>query len=103
MIENRQFRFKEPQVAVPDGIPEAIERAAFGRALRWYVGEVGSGEVVVEATVDTQEVGNFGAGVGSLHSPGKAVAVSIIPTGIGCSIGGYAGDAAPVSRLLAST
>ncbi|HEV3459119.1 MAG TPA: DUF3326 domain-containing protein [Thermoanaerobaculia bacterium] len=103
MIENRQFRFKEPQVAVPDGIPEAIERAAFGRALRWYVGEVGAGEVVVEATVDSQEVGNFGAGVGSLFFPGKAVAVSIIPTGIGCSIGGYAGDAAPVSRLLAST
>ena len=29
-------------------------------------------------------------------------AVLLIPTGIGCEIGGHAGDAAPVSRLLAS-
>ena len=26
----------------------------------------------------------------------------IIPTGIGCSLGGYAGDAIPAARLLAS-
>ena len=26
----------------------------------------------------------------------------IIPTGIGCSVGGYAGDAIPAARLLAS-
>ena len=29
--------------------------------------------------------------------------VNIIPTGIGCSIGGYAGDATPTANLLAST
>jgi len=103
MIENRQLRIKRSQVLVPDGIPEAVERAANHRALRWYVGQIGADEVVVEATVDSEEIGDLGAGVANRHFPGKAVAVSIIPTGVGCSIGGYAGDAAPASRLLAST
>ena len=40
--------------------------------------------------------------LGSGFSARSAVAVSIIPTGVGCSIGGYAGDAAPVTRLLSS-
>jgi len=33
---------------------------------------------------------------------GPFVAVQIIPTGIGCEIGGFAGDAAPVTNLLAA-
>lgn len=103
MIENRQLRFQRSQVTVPDGIPEAIEGAASRRALRWYIGQISSHEVVVEATVDSEEIGSFGPGVADQLFPGRAVAVSIIPTGVGCSIGGYAGDAAPATRLLAST
>lgn len=103
MIENRQFRFKRQQVTVPDGLPEAIASVGGGRLLRWYVGRIDAAEVVVEATVDSEETAGFGAGVAEQRFPGKAVAVSIIPTGVGCSIGGYAGDAAPATRLLAST
>src|ERR1700742_3436222 len=99
MIENRQFRFKRSQVTMPDGIPEAIEHAAGGRTLRWYVGRIDAEEVIVEATVDRQEIGDFGPGIGAEHFPGTAVAVSIIPTGVGCGIGGYAGHAAPATRL----
>ncbi|NJL27463.1 MAG: DUF3326 domain-containing protein [Thermoanaerobaculia bacterium] len=35
--------------------------------------------------------------------PGRSAAVSIVPTGIGCSVGGFAGDAAPATHLLAAT
>ena len=37
------------------------------------------------------------------YYPGKSVVINIVPTGIGCSIGGYAGDATPTTNLLAST
>jgi hypothetical protein len=103
MIENRQFRFKRSHTRTPDGIEAAVEHAANGRVLRWYVGRVNAEEIVVEATVDSEHDGDFGGGVAQQVFPGKTVAVSIIPTGVGCSIGGYAGDAAPATRLLAST
>ena len=37
------------------------------------------------------------------YYPGKSVVLNIVPTGIGCSIGGYAGDATPAANLLACT
>ncbi|HBL28584.1 MAG TPA: DUF3326 domain-containing protein [Acidobacteria bacterium] len=102
MIENKQLRFDRAQVVVPQGIPEVMEEATQGRVLRWYVGEVTEKEVVVEATVNSEEIAEFRETVEGRFHPGRSVAVSIIPTGVGCSVGGYAGDAAPVTRLLAS-
>lgn len=102
MIANTQLRFQKSQVALPHGIPEAVEQATGGRALRWYVGEVTADEIVVEATVDSEQIGDFSSPVADRFHAGKSAAVNIIPTGIGCSIGGYAGDAAPATRLLAS-
>jgi hypothetical protein len=102
MIENRQFRFKRSQVTLPDGLAAAVETAANGQALRWYATRVDAEEVVVEATIDSEAAPDRGVGVTAPRLSGKAVAVSIVPTGVGCSIGGYAGDAAPVTRLLAS-
>lgn len=103
MIENKQLRFDRSQVALPHGIPEITEEATQGRALRWYVGQITPEEVVVEATVDSEKIGEFSESVENRFHAGRSVAISIIPTGIGCSIGGYAGDAAPVTRLLSST
>lgn len=34
--------------------------------------------------------------------PRPFIAIHVVPTGIGCSIGGFAGDAAPANKLLAS-
>ena len=102
MIENKQLRFDRSKVAVPQGIPEYTEQVTEGRALRWYVGQITADEVVVEATVDSEKIGEFRESVEGRFHPGRSVAVSIIPTGVGCSIGGYAGDAAPVTRLLSS-
>ncbi|HKH43679.1 MAG TPA: DUF3326 domain-containing protein [Thermoanaerobaculia bacterium] len=53
--------------------------------------------------MDSEKIGEFRDSVEDRFHPGRSVAISIIPTGIGCSIGGYAGDAAPVTRLLSST
>ena len=76
-------------------------------ALRWYVSEVTSDEIVVEATICDDDFGSLrsinSGSVKDTYFPGKTAVVSIIPTGVGCEIGGYAGDAAPVTNLLASS
>jgi hypothetical protein len=102
MIENRQIRFQRSKVRIPDELPEAVERAAPGRVLRWYVAQAGADDVVVEATIDSERLGDPYESVASQRHAGRSVVVSVIPTGVGCSIGGYAGDAAPVTRLLAA-
>lgn len=102
MIENKQLRIGRSQVALPHGLPEMTEKVTEGRALRWYVGQITEEEVLVEATVSSEKIGEFTESVEGRFHPGRSVAVSIIPTGVGCSIGGYAGDAAPVTRLLSS-
>jgi hypothetical protein len=102
MVENRRLRFDRSQVS-PQNLPEAVEKATGGRALRWFVGQVTARELVVEATVASEAIGEFRDSAAARFYPGSSVAVSIVPTGIGCSIGGYAGDAAPATRLLAST
>jgi len=102
MIENRQVRFKRSETRVPDGLPEAVEAAFPGRQLRWYVGRANAEEVVVEATVASEPVTPYRDSVLEQRYPGRSVVVSVVPTGVGCSIGGFAGDAAPVTRLLAA-
>ncbi len=85
----------------------AIEKRVGPGALRWYVTAADRSELVVEATIDTEAKAVAGEtpadpGERPLY-PGKVAVVSIVPTGVGCSIGGYAGDAAPVTNLLAAT
>ena len=41
--------------------------------------------------------------VGAISSCGKEISCLIVPTGIGASIGGYAGDANPLAKLFASS
>lgn len=85
----------------------AIENRVGPEALRWYVTAADRSELVVEATIDTEATAVADETPADPHErpfyPGKTAVVSIVPTGVGCSIGGYAGDAAPVTNLLAAT
>jgi Protein of unknown function (DUF3326) len=71
-----------------------------GNLLRWYVAQANTDELIVEATT-------YEAGLKQLASdqrrfyPGKSVVLNVVPTGIGCTVGGFAGDAAPACNLLA--
>lgn len=58
---------------------------------------------MIEATLYSEQFAEIGESVEGEYYPGKTVVVNIVPTGIGCSIGGYAGDATPTANLLAST
>lgn len=107
LIENRQFRLKKFDVIGSQSIAEIVEQRIGREALRWYISEVTEKEIVVEATfAEIEDERETESAAGTLserpHFPGKAVAVSVIPTGIGCDLGGYAGDAAPATNLLAA-
>ncbi|RMH15201.1 MAG: DUF3326 domain-containing protein [Acidobacteria bacterium] len=102
MIENRQLRLPRHEILSAPSIPAAIEERLGPHALRWYVAAVDGDEVVIEATFDPgARPVDDDPDAGRLY-PGKTAVVSIVPTGVGCEVGGYAGDAAPATRLLAA-
>jgi hypothetical protein len=101
MIANRRYRIIRSEVAGLDGLPELVGQLAGRALLRWYVGEVTAEELVVEATLADDEVQPIARTVECVH-PGRSAVLSIIPTGVGCAVGGYAGDAGPATSLLAA-
>lgn len=103
MIENRQFRLNRFDVIGSESVAGVIERLVGRKALRWYVAQITDQEIVVEATFFDRETIEPEQVEDRSWYPGKSVAVSIIPTGIGCELGGYAGDAAPATNLLAAS
>jgi hypothetical protein len=103
MIENIQHRIKKRDIADGLSLAEAIERLVGPRALRWYIAQITADEIVVEATTCGVDFDLPVDPASGRYHPGRSAVLSVIPTGIGCAIGGYAGDAAPVTNLLAST
>jgi hypothetical protein len=102
MIENTQRKIKKPHFSVNGSSCEEIEELVGRTALRWYIGEVTQDEIVIETTNFKGQTDNGLKRLKDRHYPGKDVVLNIVPTGIGCSIGGFAGDASPVTRVLAS-
>lgn len=103
MIQNKQLRIKRTDAASREPLHQLIGRAVGQNALRWYVAQLTKDEMVVEATLSEEASGQFGGEAERRLYPGKTAVLSVIPTGIGCSIGGYAGDASPATNLLAAT
>ncbi|MWA08353.1 DUF3326 domain-containing protein [Streptomyces sp. BA2] len=100
MISNRRYEVDRSNAGEADALLRLIESSFGEPALRWFISEADRNRVVIEST-------EYG---GNLPGPpiqpprtrsGLATVISLIPTGIGCAIGGYAGDAAPVTALLA--
>jgi hypothetical protein len=103
VIENRQFRLNKFEVIGSDSIAQVVERWIGREALRWYIAQITDTEIVVEATFfDGEMFAPDEETADRRWHPGKSAVVSIIPTGIGCELGGYAGDAAPSTNLLAT-
>lgn len=103
MIENGQYRLRKSELEGFQSVPEAIAKEVGKKVLRWYVSEVTKDEIVFEATTWTGPLGDDVIPVQPHYHPGKSAVLNLVPTGIGCSIGGFAGDAAPITNLLAST
>lgn len=103
MIENRQYKIRRSDISPTNTLVQVVENALGKKTLRWYIAQITKDEIVIEATTYAGELNQPGEDVRWRCYPGKSVVLNVIPTGIGCSVGGYAGDAAPVTNLLAST
>ncbi|MFJ9854842.1 DUF3326 domain-containing protein [Streptomyces sp. NPDC101150] len=100
VLSNRRYELDRCGVHEADALLALVEDSFKESALRWFISEADRARIVVESTEYA----------GPLPSPpapparsrcGLDTVVSLIPTGIGCSVGGYAGDAAPITALLA--
>lgn len=103
MIENIQYKIKRSDLPRGEALAATIERLLGEKALRWYVAQITRDEMVIEATTYGGELDKPLDPSARPCYPNKNIILNVIPTGIGCSIGGYAGDASPVTNLLAST
>ncbi len=103
MVEHRQFRLKAFEVIGSESIASVIERMVGHEALRWYISRITDQEIIVEATLAEGEMFAPETVADRAWYPGRAVVVNLVPTGIGCDLGGYAGDAAPATNLMAAT
>lgn len=100
MISNRRYELDRSGVHDADALLTLVETAFKAPALRWFISEADRARITVEST--EYEGPLSGPPVPPARSrSGLDTVVSLIPTGVGCSVGGYAGDAAPVTALLA--
>ncbi len=102
MIKNDEFIIKRSDLKSIDELPTVLEKEFGSRVLRWFISRLTESEIEVELTLSEKEEYLFPKDMVNDKYPGKSVVVNIIPTGIGCDIGGYAADAAPAASLLAT-
>ena len=101
MIQNIQYRIQKAAIPEDASIAEVIEASLDRNTFRWYIAQITAEEIVVEATAYSEGLNRIGETDRRLY-PGKSAVLNITPTGVGCEIGGFAGDAAPATNVLAS-
>ena len=102
MVQNKQYIIPKSEITDFVSLPDKVGSLDNDYLLRWYISVIEADEIVIEATTLKDGGMPFDQSVNDQIYPGKDAVLSIIPTGIECQIGGYAGDAAPVTNLLAS-
>lgn len=101
MVTNRRYVLERGDAESPAELLKLVDSAFVERPLRWYISQADQHRITVESTEFDAELPPIGGESRRTHRSGADVVVSLIPTGIGCSVGGYAGDAAPATALLA--
>ena len=104
MTQVKPVELSLPKTLLRDwrGIERAIlEQTDGAGVLRWCISDASGDDLQIEATVTTEPLPGWQGNAAA--RPGPSVAISIVPTGVGCAIGGYAGDAGPATSLLATS
>lgn len=91
MINNIEFVISWSNIGGMEELPEILEGKFGSRILRWFISDVTETEIFVEITLSEKEKYPLPQNKVEGDYPGKGVVVSIIPTGIGCEIGGVCG------------
>ncbi|HYO56005.1 DUF3326 domain-containing protein [Archangium sp.] len=100
-VRNVEVEISRSELAGVESLGDAIQARLGENALRWFISRAGRDGVTVEATLLQDVMRSASTQATSFH-PGKSAVLSIIPTGVGCELGGYAGDASPITRLLST-
>lgn len=115
IVENRVYGFRAKKArswleTVAEALGSRLEDDSF--PLRWCIVRRTQDELLVEATLLTFDPDHrYADRLRSIEllEPRKRAfqaspftVVQVVPTGIGCELGGYAGDACPATNLLAS-
>jgi hypothetical protein len=101
-VENRVVRVSRARSSTAE-LPDHLRRISDAVVLRWFVADVTDEEYIVELTTVFSASDSHQMDAGFDAGQGESLIVNLVPTGIGCSIGGFAGDAAPANALLAAT
>jgi hypothetical protein len=102
MISNHRYTISKSTFTDTQSLIAGIEKVAGPNVIRWYISAVNSECVIVEATCYADPLGSYPDLGQPMVYPGKQAVLNVVPTGIGCSIGGYAADATPANNLLAA-
>lgn len=103
-LTNRVLTIPRTLATSPESLIRTVTELTQGDALRWYVCAADQDSLQVEVTQCSEDVPSAATAAPTwVATSDAAVVISLIPTGIGCSIGGFAGDAGPVTALLART
>lgn len=102
MLNNREYIIKKSKLREIERLPELLEVQFGHRILRWFISQVTENDIKVQITLVDEPGRVLSGGVIETFFPDKSVVLNVIPTGIGCRIGGFAADAAPVTAVLAS-
>lgn len=101
MVYHTEIRIEKNCLKEPGEILSLLENEISGELLRWSISRVTPDFIYIEASVVKDEI-PFKKNIVRSYNPAKQAVVSLIPTGIGCAIGGFAADAAPATSLLAA-
>ncbi|MBW2010928.1 MAG: DUF3326 domain-containing protein [Deltaproteobacteria bacterium] len=102
IIRQTEYIIHKSRLKGIKNLPAALEHKFGSSILRWFVSKVIEDTIHIELTLWETEANKFSGNISETFFPGNTAILNIIPTGIGCDIGGYAGDAAPANCLLAS-
>jgi Protein of unknown function (DUF3326) len=102
-IRTTSIRLARDELESPTELHEAVAARADAPVLRWHVARADASDLDVELSTTALLAGAAPPARPRSTGSTRTVAVSIVPTGIGCAFGGFAGDAGPVTSLLATT
>jgi hypothetical protein len=102
MISLREVEVNKRECPAPSDVGALLSRDGNATLLKWYISGVDSDNYYVEAMFADEKFAEVPRCDNGCFANEKFVVANIIPTGIGCSIGRYAGDGAPVNALIAA-
>lgn len=102
-MRNHRILISRSELGSVANLLDRVSFEAGSEPLRWFVADVTDDVVIVEATTHEQSPSDRVVLKDDWIPTGRSIVVNIVPTGIGCAVGGFAGDAAPATALLAAT